>query len=45
MYCAFTNRPYLAFAAGQVVAGGAGSVDDNGSTSWSSMALITLSVQ
>ena len=45
VYCAFTNRPYLAFAAGQVVAGGAGSVDDNGSTSWSSMALITLSVQ
>lgn len=45
MYCAFTNRPYVARAAGQAVAGGAGSVDQNGSVSWSSMAIINLSVQ
>ncbi len=44
-YCAFTNRAYVARSAGQVVAGGAGSVDQNGSASWSSMALINLSVQ
>jgi len=45
IYCAFTNRPYVARAAGQAVAGGAGSVEGNGSTSWSSMAVINLSVQ
>jgi len=45
VYCAFTNRPYVARAGGQAIAGGAGSVDRNGSASWSSMAVITLSVQ
>jgi len=45
LYCAFTNRPYVARAAGQAIAGGAGSVDHNGSASWSSMAIISLSVQ
>lgn len=45
LYCAFTNRPYVARAAGQAIAGGAGSVDRNGSASWSSMAVINLSVQ
>ncbi len=44
-YCAFTNRPYVAWATGLAVAGGAGSVDQNGSASWSSMALVNLSVQ
>jgi len=44
LYCAFTNRPYVARSAGQAIAGGAGSVDQNGSASWSSMAVITLSV-
>lgn len=45
LYCAFTNRPYVARATGLAVAGGAGSVDQNGSVSWSSMAFINLSVQ
>lgn len=45
LYCAFTNRPYVARMGGQAIAGGAGSVDRNGSASWSSMAVITLSVQ
>jgi hypothetical protein len=34
----------VARSAGQAIAGGAGSVDQNGSASWSSMAVITLSV-
>jgi hypothetical protein len=45
VYCAFTNRPYFTFAAGQVVAGGGSTVDDNGSAAWTSMALVNLSVQ
>lgn len=45
LYCAFTNRPYVARAAGQAIAGGAGTVDRNGSASWASMAVINLSVQ
>lgn len=44
-YCAFTNRPYTARTGGQAIAGGAGSVDCNGSASWSSMSVINLSVQ
>jgi hypothetical protein len=45
LYCAFTNRPYVARAGGLAVAGGAGSVAENGSVSWSSMACINLSVE
>jgi hypothetical protein len=45
LYCAFTNRPYVARATGLAVAGGAGSVDQNGSVSWSSMAFINLAVR
>ncbi len=43
-YCAFTNRPYQASSSGQVIAGGAGTVDNNGSVAFSSLAIVTLAV-
>lgn len=44
-YCAFTNRPYHATSSGQALAGGAGTVDNNGSVTWASMSMVKLSVQ